>query len=251
MMIHSELELAHQTRWNCIISGPPGIGKTTAIEKWRFPYGDQTLLITVPEPNRGKGHSPAQAMLLILEAIYGKYSCSIPRTSDSIILRNAAEHAIDRAFREQGYHRADWRFTIVFDEAQGLSESALNALRHWWDNADQFFPEKVVFVFVGNDEFSMKVNSKGKSIISNALKSRSLHPLTLTRADLSLEEVEAFIRAKGIEEKAVIREFVDYVKGNDDRRDFRTLTQLLDRCRTYTSGGPVTSDIARRALKRR
>lgn len=243
-VIRTELEFNHLFRRIGIISGPPGIGKTTALGKFRDDRHGEVVIVAVSKPNRDKGHSPSQTIRMLLAALTDAgHHFSTPNSDALHVMQDQAERALAWWYSE--------RLTIVFDEAQYLSQAAIETLRFWNDNPNKTFPDSVGLVFVGNDEFSMKVNSRGKSTISAAVRSRASRPLIFHRKDLHLDEIRSFIQAQSISDADAINELLAFVKVNEDRRDFRLLGNEIERCRLLAGEVPITREIVRFVLSRR
>jgi hypothetical protein len=121
-------------------------------------------------------------------------------------------------------------------------------LRYWNDADRTVTPFPVGLVFIGNDDFALKEDVRGDSVISGAVRSRALFIESFDYDDLTAEDIVAFVRSRGVNDPGAISAIADYYTQPRVRRDLRQLERLLVRLSLLAGEGPVTQSIARDAL---
>lgn len=226
----ARLQVTHERRRIAIFSGPPGIGKTTAIDEWRSARPMESVVVKLGRQDAREG-LVLQHLLDALTTMKGEAHNGF--TSGLWELRRKLYVAIcDRAGLE--FHSARRNqypleliplLTIVFDEAQNLSRQAIEALRYWNDPDRCTGPFPVGMVFIGNSEFSLASSNETPSVISAAVADRALYVQMLSYEDLTDDDLSAVIRANGIDDLAAVAALV---RCFDSPRSIRSLRRVLD-----------------------
>jgi DNA transposition AAA+ family ATPase len=251
--IIARLRRTHERRRISIFSGPPGIGKTTAVDAFKAEAPDAVAIVKVARQNARE----VLALQHTLESVRHLADLPFLHAPSSVWeLRNALFGAIcqwagaDAIQARRGqYDPADFRpLTIVFDEAQNFSRAAIDALRYWNDPDRCYAPFPVGMVFVGNSEFSLKADAEGRSPISTAVADRALYVQALEYADLTDADLEMFLRAKGLTETTAVAAVLKYFRTSRAPRSLRRVEDLLDDLFDLAEGGPVTDAVVQEAL---
>ncbi len=176
----ARMQATHDRRRISIFSGPPGIGKTTAVDAFRAAQPDGVVVAKVSRRHARE----VLALQHVLECVRALAGSGSDILSNSVWKLRADLHQalcqwadVDPA-KAKASMAADEslpRLTIVFDEAQNLSRQAIDALRYWNDTDRCYSPFPLGLIFVGNSEFSLEVDSLGQSVISAAVADRALY----------------------------------------------------------------------------
>lgn len=194
----------HRYRSIGVLSGSPGVGKTTAAKRFVADHPGEALLITMPAAGK-KGLNPLAASKLVLDALWdatGSASWARPAEPGGRYTRLAGSfnHAV-RAVAGLDYLIPDLdsvagRLTIVLDEAQNLSREAIELLRYLNDEGSGYGPFQVGLVFMGNNEFALQSGPTGHSVISAAVADRALFVEALSYQDLTAEDLRLIVEAR-------------------------------------------------------
>jgi len=182
-----------------IFTGPPGIGKTTAINAFKSEFPDQVAVVTIPGKNV-RGPLVIRHVIRAMRTLNQYPSDSHIQSETSRLARELQQQMLDwQHMFKQGEH-----LTVVFDEAQTLSREAVETLRFYNDAATPDAPFPLGLIFVGNDELSLRVDETGRSTISGAVASRALYQVELGGSDLKGDDYALLLSAAGIQDEAAI-----------------------------------------------
>ena len=150
----ARMRATHERRRISVFAGPPGIGKTTAIDFLSAELGKAFVVVKVAR----KGAREVLVLQHILDAlreldsapIFPLFKCDmgaapVPLQCDLLVV--GAEPRCSTARRACTASFA--KLTIVFDEAQNLSRQAIEALRYWNDTDRCYAPFPIGLIFVG------------------------------------------------------------------------------------------------------
>lgn len=248
----TRMQVTHERRRVSVFSGPPGIGKTTAIDRFSLANRRNVVVVKVARRN-------AREVLVLqhsLEALRHLIGSPFEFAPNSIWeLRNDLFSALCRwagaepapARRGEYPPEAFGRLTIVFDEAQNLSRAAIEALRYWNDVDRCYAPFPVGLVLVGNSEFSL-AGSASDSVISAAVADRALYLQTFDYDDVTDDDLRLFIDARADVQDAALRMILRSLSGPRTPRSLRRLSDLLDELIAQSAGTAISPEMAREAL---
>jgi hypothetical protein len=247
----------HERRRISVFSGPPGIGKTTAVEHFRAEYECNVVVVTVPPGPKG-GLKVGAALQLVLEAIYDAAPHTFRETTPSnyVMLRGRMFAVIgqwvglegsrrERMERAEGYVPPH---TIIFDEAQNLSREAIDVVRFLSDPKGGYSPLPIGLIFVGNNEFILKSTGGSQSVLSAAVADRALYTESLSYKDVSDDDLALFFEAGGLVDPAALQLVIRYFGAGRVDRSFRRAADLLDVLSEESSGEAITADVVRNLL---
>lgn len=246
----ARMHAAHDRRRIAVFAGPPGIGKTTAIDALCRELPDGIVVVKVARRN-------AREVLVlqhVLDAIRrhaGSPSVHFP--SSVWELRGDVFNAIcgwagadPAAARRAEYPISEFpRLTIVFDEAQNLSREAIESLRYWNDADRCYAPFPLGLVFVGNNEFSLQTDLDGRSVISAAVADRALYVQTFDYSDVTDDDLRLFLEARGIEDDLAVDALIRHAHGQHATRSFRRVQNLVDELLEMSSGECLDASMVR------
>lgn len=241
----------HEERGITVISGPWGIGKTSAIDAFEREFDGQCAIVKVEPAPTSRGLKTLRMLQLVIEALKelnhrqaGGYLGNSPWMLKQNVAALLKEWWID-----QGPDAA-WppTFTLIFDEAQYLSREAIELLRYWNDADRCSMPFPVGLVFVGNNEFAMQETAAGESVLSGAVRSRLTWEVPLSYEDLSDMDMTLFLQSRGVTNEGALSEFVGYFSHYRIKRDLRQVNRVIERCKRMADGGAITGQIVRDIL---
>lgn len=251
--IQTRLQVTHEERAICVISGPWGIGKTTALEAFADVNGGRCIIVKVEQGSTKKGASPVFVLQQTIEALRPLIGRS-PRATLSnaywslrqILYKNLNEWNSLQAGAELSQECP--KLSLVFDEAQYLSRDAIEMLRYWNDTDRTVTPFPVGLIFVGNSEFALGERVSGHSALSGAVRSRALFIETLSYKDVTDDDVTLFLRSLGAYDDEAMRIILTHFRQPRIRRDFRSMAQLDGVIRRRSAGPLATGEIVRSIL---
>lgn len=250
------MELTHRKRGICVVAGPWGVGKTTAVDAFASRKPNECIVLKVERGSSRRGASPVATLQQTLEAIRPHIDRP-PRASLSnaywtlrhMMFNYLTEWAVRRSPDQLGDAPGQPPLlTFVYDEAQYLSREAIEMLRYWNDGDRTVTPFPVGLVFVGNSEFALEEDASGESPLSGAVRSRALFVEKLEYEDVTDEDLRAFVKSRGSYDEEAISALVAYFAGRRVRRDLRSLMRLDDAIRQRSPRRTITADLVRAEL---
>ena len=236
---------------------PPGIGKTTAIEAFRAANDANVAVVSVAPGPRG-GISPTTALQMLLEGLYdlspNSRWFSIPTKYMELrglvftVVCEWAGYTPLHAKRGGVDASNAPLLTVIFDEAQNLSRNAIEELRFVNDTVRGCAPFPLGMVFIGNNDFILKSDARGESVLSAAVADRALFNETLNYTDVTDKDLSLFLEAAGIAEVEVRRLLVRYFASGRVNRSFRRVRDLLDDIAELAEGASITTAHVREYL---
>lgn len=202
--IIARLDRVHRLRGIRVYSGPPGIGKTTALRLFAREHCGDVAVVTVPPGPKG-GVGVVMAGHLIVEAIYKATGRNVVPSlaTNRIEQRTELFQAIcdwanvPVSERRRGLSGFDCSpLTIIFDEAQNLSREAIEMLRYLNDGDTGYSPVTIGLAFLGNNEFSLAVNADGGCVLTDAVRDRAGPPELLTYDHVTDDDISLFIDSR-------------------------------------------------------
>lgn len=250
--MHSRMEATHLRRRIAVFSGPPGIGKTTAIDTFRARFPRDVAVVKIARRN-AKEVFVLQNALEALRQLSSPTSLQVPSSIWELrayITRAVCQWAgIDVAAVRDGELPDFGRLTIIFDEAQNLSRDAIEVLRYWNDADRCYSPLPIGLIFVGNTEFSLADGKGGPSVISAAVADRAYHIQTFDYEDLSDTDLAAFMAAHGVTDREAITAIIRQLRTQRAVRSLRRLLDLIEDLRDEAGDRPVSAETVRALLQ--
>lgn len=249
----ARMEITHQRRRISVFSGPPGIGKTTAIDRFRAENPGGVAVIKVARRS-AKEAMVLQHSLVAVRSLSGSSSLVVPSTIWELrsALFRALHEAADlnaAAIRRSGASpEQEGRLTLVFDEAQNLSREAIEVLRFWNDADRCYAPFPIGIIFVGNNEFAL-AGSSAESVISAAVADRALFLQTLDYDDVTDDDLRLVLDAHGRLDDAAVGAILRSFGGSRPIRSLRRLIDILEELEAFSSGGRITGALVRQVLQ--
>lgn len=250
-LVNAILRDTHENRGISVIKGPPGIGKTTALNAYlRETEGCGVTVVKISQGGHKTGARLASVMKQCIRAYTGETqeSWHNPLPDSTWRLQERLWQTIAQHYRGWENEWPAQMETFIFDEAQYLSREAIEELRFWNDPDRCKLPFPVGLVFIGNDEFALAASRGRESVITDAVRSRLLHEEHLTRANVSDEDLRAVIQHCGVGDKAAQKMLFDLGAKPPFNRDLRRMANLIKRLNSYAADGPITADIVQLAL---
>lgn len=246
----ARMQRTHERRRASFFVGPPGIGKSTAIEAFRAANPGSVVVARVMK--RGvTGPQALQQLLLALRTRTGRETTYVTNATSEVQRYIAIE--IEKA--GGGRPRSDRPeefplLTIVFDEAQRLTNGAIDALRDY--NEPHYlcrgtFP--LGMIFVGNNELSLQASGGGASILDEGMADRLLYRERLTYDDIGQDDLERFVRSRGVSDDGAVGAIVATFSGQfAQQRSFRRISDFIDELQDEALDQPITRAIVRAVL---
>lgn len=239
------LEVTHEECGIAVLSGPWGIGKTTAINEFERANEGQCVVVKVEQTSK-RGASAVTTMQYLIEAMRGPLGKSErPALGYSFWeLRRILYSYFLKQFGPDVEHPEHWpTFTLIFDEAQYLSRDAIEMLRYCNDSDRTTTPFPVGLVFIGNNEFALKEDGSGESPLSGAVRSRALFIEELEYADVTDTDLILFAQSRGVSHPAALSAFVGHFSKPRVKRDLRNADRLLSAVRRRAGEGAISVEI--------
>lgn len=250
----SRMWKTHVLRGISIFAGPPGIGKTTAIEAFHAMVPGESLHLVAP-PTKPK----AREFLSILATAM---KCHNPDAhsrgyQEGHYLRKALRDRLCDIAQVNRYDAPDWsivpapekeaypRLTVLIDEAQFLSRDAIELTRFMNDPVRTHAPFPVSFVFVGNDEEALSPGTRGESLISAAVADRSLFIERLGYKNLLDADLAAYVRSIGVDCQDAANLIIRLLQRKLASRSLRTVRKEVDSIREFAGDRPVTVQVVK------
>lgn len=250
--IRTRLQMTHEEQGICVLSGPWGIGKTTAIECFAKNNCGRCVVVKIEQGSMARGASPVFVLQQTIEAIRPligrppRATLSNAYWSLRLMLYNCIRDWLDADGAQSGGPLPP--LSIIFDEAQYLSRDAIEMLRFWNDTDRTVTPVQVGLMFVGNSEFVLQENSRGDSVLSGAVRSRSLFIEALTDQDVSDDDIALYLRSRGEYQTEALSLMLDYFRQPKVRRDFRSIKRIDDVLRRKSPNAPIIAENVRALL---
>lgn len=245
----------HERRGISVISGPWGIGKTTAIDEFTRETEDrfgEFIVVKVENGTNKKGSTARSILQRIAETMrMEKGESGGMQLSGSLWrLRQMVFNLVYERCDPNDLDDLDVHYpiTIIFDEAQRLSSEAIEMLRDFNDKDRTVGPIPLGLIFIGNNEFALAESLGRDSVIAGAVRSRLLYEEQLTYANLSNDDLAMIAAAKGITDKTAIKTLIDFFSQTRVKRDLRQMERVIFNCQRYADGAPITADIIRYVL---
>lgn len=245
----SRMEITHEETGITVVSGPWGIGKTTAIDAFVAQHECQCAVIKVEPGTTKRGATGGKVMQGVVEALrlLSGRPVGTQLSNSTWTLRQMIYNLLGEIFEygeEGGFEPGRFpRFTFIFDEAQYLSKEAIDILRFWNDRDRTSTPFPVGLIFVGNNEFAMAESLGGESVLSGAVRSRLLFEVPLAYTHINDTDLTLFAQSRGVTDATALREFVAYFNQSRVRRDLRSAEKLLTACRRKAGEGQIISHV--------
>lgn len=249
----ARMEATHQRRRISVFSGPPGIGKTTAIDHFRQGNPGGVAVIKVARRS-AKEAMVLQHSLVAVRSLSGSSALGVPSTIWE--LRSALFRALHEAAglnaaairRGETSPENECQLTLVFDEAQNLSREAIEVLRFWNDADRCYAPFPIGIIFVGNNEFAL-AGSSAESVISAAVADRALYLQTLDYDDVTDDDLRMMLDAHGGLDDAAVGAVLRSFAGSRRIRSLRRLIDILEELEAFSSGGRITGALVQQVLQ--
>ena len=243
----ARLRATHKRRGISVFSGPPGLGKTTAIEQFAIEFPGSVAVVKIAT----QGVRELGVMQHALEALRNiRVHQGWPRSGQGTFearhdlaseISAWAHNRIDTRIRNPDLEREAGPLSLVFDEAQNLSRNAIECLRYWNDRDRCYGPFPIGLVFVGNNEFALKADKSGTSAISAAVADRSLYIERFEYADLSNADLRLFLSAKGIGDPGALDALMKHFSTPRVPRSLRQVLRVALDVLDEAAGDPVTA----------
>ena len=231
------LTRVHRRRGIGVFAGPPGLGTSTVARHFVREHHACALLVTVPHAGR-EGLRGTPAVQLLLEAVIEMRGSGWYGVALSSLL--GARRRLNEVLSNWSERDPYARLTIVFDEAQNLSEEAIEAIRYLNDEDSGFSPFKVGLVFIGNARFRFQPDKKGKSILTEAVRDRALYTDVYTKDDIKDDDITLLLDAAGIVDLECHRLVLNHFRQGRLDRSLRKLDEHIGDLLEEAAEQPVT-----------
>lgn len=231
----TKLQATHEKRRISVFAGPPGIGKTTAVDTFRERFPMAVAIIKIERANARE----LLVLELVLEAIRALAGVHLTYSLGNLLwLRREIYKTLERLVEQQADQGASKpRLTIVFDEAQNLSREAIEALRYWNDRDRCYAPFPIGFAFVGNNEFSLRATGSSGSTISAAVADRALYVESFEYLDVTNEDIRLYVTSRLEAYPEVAEALSGHFTHPGAPRSLRRIANLIDELYEEAPGG--------------
>ena len=249
----SRLRVIHEDRGIAVISGPWGIGKTTAINEFTRERDGESVVVKIEPGTSKSGASPVAVMQAVVKALapWVRHSSHLPVISTAywkmkLLVGTYIEQM--HGFDAGELIETPPLLTLIFDEAQYLSPASIEMLRYWNDDDRTVTPFPLGLAFVGNNEFSLEDSRSGQSVISGAVRSRALFIEALDYLDITDADITLFLHSREVRDSAAVASVVAYYNGARVKRDLRNVERMIETLKRRAGDHPVTGEIVRSFL---
>lgn len=247
----SRMSLTHEECGISVISGPWGIGKTTAIDAFAASHEYQCAVVKVEPGANRRGATVGRVLQCVVESLRRMNGdlLGTQLSNSTWTLRQMVHTKLVEVFGAEELSRGLLpRFTFILDEAQYLSKEAIELLRFWNDRDRTSTPFPVGLIFVGNNEFAMGESLGNESVLSGAVRSRLLFEVPLGYEHVGDTDLTLFAQSRGVVDPSALRDFVDYFSQPRVRRDLRNAERLLTACRRQAGDVKIGHAVVRKIL---
>jgi DNA transposition AAA+ family ATPase len=250
----ARMQATHQRRRISVFAGPPGIGKTTAIDAFCARHPTEVAVVKIARRNAKEVLVLQHALEAVRQLADGR-GLVVPSSIWELrnyVFRAVCEWAnvdISDARRGEAPLAEVGHLTIIFDEAQNLSREALEVLRFWNDKDRCYSPFPIGLVFVGNNEFSLAADSHGASVISAAVADRALYVEALTYDDMTDDDLRMFMQAQGLSDPGALSAVMRSFRTPRAVRSIRRVMDLLDELNDVAGDEAITSETVREVMQ--
>ncbi|MNS48472.1 hypothetical protein D3C72_810460 [compost metagenome] len=221
---------AHQRQRIAVMSGPPGIGKSKAIEALRKALSGSCVIAKVGGKDI-RATAALQAVAIQLRRLSDPGTTSWVPAGRTELQRHifasmCAARGLNSTHAHAGVYQRETfgRMTVVFDEAQSLSRDAIEALRFLSEPDSQPIPFGLVFI--GNAEFAMAPKGDRKSVLTAAVEDRAAYVEEFHYADVLDDDLILYAEARGVVETATLDAIIDFFGPDGPAREIRSLRKL-------------------------
>jgi hypothetical protein len=243
----ARLEATHDKRGIAVFAGPPGIGKTTALDAFGIRHAQECAIVKIER----QGARQLVVLQAVLNAVRRTAASPLRAQVDKIPwLREEIFNTVQRLGAAQTEENGSGapRLTLIFDEAQNLSRQAIEALRYWNDRDRCYGPFPLGLVFVGNNEFALQADGAGHSAISAAVADRALFIEHFDYADITDEDLHLFVRSKLDAREDVISGVARWFQRSGAPRSLRRTRIFLEELEEIADGQPITHQLVEQVL---
>lgn len=243
----ARMNAIHAHRWMGAFAGPPGIGKSTAIDSFSHEHPGRVAVVRVRQPGARPGLVASAVTSAVRDTcgVDGGYLPTGMRVIERALDSALAEWA-NRAWRDSSPKIDQPNLTIIVDEAQTLSPAAIEMMRFLNDGADGLYPIGVIFI--GNHEFRLEDGAAGPSFLSAAVESRTSYRKTFTYQDLTDDDLALIIDARVRIEPTALELLIRHCRMRRANRDLRQLGFQLDEMADEAGEAAITPDVVRSVL---